>query len=352
MAASMAANSGAPRSSRVDEFRGCDDEELPPSWASTYSTSKAIRLVDFPNLIALPESMGELRAIKALYLDNMGLRALPDSIGELTGLHTLSITRCPHLGRIPGSITAIAALQFLICSGEATELEVSPAWDLQLLDLSALPKLRMVLCAGPVSARVLRVNCGHAVEKVLQGGEGEVMVFAGTAFPETLVLELVHVETAHFGFPSEGGLSRWIGRMEKLELLDISGARCVEDYTSCASLRLKEVKLHYAWPEHDWGRLYSAVTHLVGMGCQPALKQECRRIITEKCRAALQVSEASYNEFSDFRTRASAIHACSSSSLRKLGMIINQESELSFLLEMPVWVCGLLRRSSRRMRRH
>ena len=68
-------------------------------------------------LMALPDSIGHLTALKSLSLLLCALTRLPESMGQLTALQDLNLTLCTHLVELPDSMGQLTALQRLDLTG-------------------------------------------------------------------------------------------------------------------------------------------------------------------------------------------------------------------------------------------
>ena len=96
-------------------------------------------------LTTLPEGFGGLTALETLILSHcIGLAALPDTIGELKSLTKLHLNDCESLVALPDSIDGLAALETLILFGCQKLVALPKA----IGDLKALT----VLCLGECSS--------------------------------------------------------------------------------------------------------------------------------------------------------------------------------------------------------
>ncbi|KAK9808933.1 hypothetical protein WJX72_006580 [[Myrmecia] bisecta] len=97
----------------------------------------------------LPPCIGKLGLMSELDLDSCDLAALPAEIGSLKGLHALWLTNNPRLTCLPDSIGNLSALKTLCVSG--TKLAVLPESIGQLRALQWLPLSRTDLVCLPES---------------------------------------------------------------------------------------------------------------------------------------------------------------------------------------------------------
>ena len=88
-------------------------------------------MTDCLNLVALPDAIGELKALTTLYLGGCAsLAALPATIGELKALTELDLTGCSSLTTLPDAIRAMPGLT--ICdsnSGLDKASDLMRKWD-------------------------------------------------------------------------------------------------------------------------------------------------------------------------------------------------------------------------------
>ena len=98
---------------------------LPTSFSSCLQALTTLDLRICHALTELPANIGSLSALVTFYLSYAHIKALPESIGELRALETLDVRCCPKLATIPDSIGDLFSLQTLRLE-ECDELLVIP----------------------------------------------------------------------------------------------------------------------------------------------------------------------------------------------------------------------------------
>ena len=84
---------------------------------------------------ALPEAIGQLRALRYLIIKGCGLETLPESFGQLGALRRLELRRCSKLRSLPRSFGNLCALEYL-CVKKcpcADKFSIISAGELQVL---------------------------------------------------------------------------------------------------------------------------------------------------------------------------------------------------------------------------
>ena len=166
----------------------------------------ALRMLNLQGnrLTALPESLGQLTALQRLFLDRNWLSALPESLGQLTALQTLSCGG-NQLTALPESLGQLTALQTLSFSGN---------------QLTALPDSLGRLAA----LRVLNVDGNQLSalpEWLGQLTSLRVLSFSGnqlTGLPEALG-QLTSLHTLYLEDNQLSALPESIGRLDGLQEL-------------------------------------------------------------------------------------------------------------------------------------
>ncbi|KAK2393622.1 putative disease resistance protein [Trifolium repens] len=80
------------------------------------SNLKCLRVLSFqsfPNLDALPDSIGELIHLRYLDLSYTKITTLPESLCNLYNLQTLKLYRCQKLSRLPNGMQNLVIFPFL-----------------------------------------------------------------------------------------------------------------------------------------------------------------------------------------------------------------------------------------------
>ena len=95
---------------KILDLSNCSIVSLPDSFGQL-AALKGLSL-DNNQLTALPDSFGQLAALEWLYLDNNQLTALPDSFSQLVALEWLSLDN-NQLAALPESFSQLAALKEL-----------------------------------------------------------------------------------------------------------------------------------------------------------------------------------------------------------------------------------------------
>ncbi|XWS41228.1 hypothetical protein CRYUN_Cryun17cG0063200 [Craigia yunnanensis] len=78
---------------------------------------KDLTLSGCSNLERFPDIDGEMKSLRYLYLDRIGIEELPSSIGHLSGLKLVNLRGCKSLKSLPTKIIEMESLEDLILSG-------------------------------------------------------------------------------------------------------------------------------------------------------------------------------------------------------------------------------------------
>ncbi|XBI43864.1 hypothetical protein VPH35_108581 [Triticum aestivum] len=77
--------------------------------------------IDYAHVVALLESLHELKHLRYLSLGNTDISSLPDSIGKMKFLQYISLTGCEQFVKVPRSFVKLAQLRYLNFSGTSIE---------------------------------------------------------------------------------------------------------------------------------------------------------------------------------------------------------------------------------------
>ncbi|KAF8019340.1 hypothetical protein BT93_G0116 [Corymbia citriodora subsp. variegata] len=120
-----------------------------------YIDGTAIRAIEFPKdsygkleilsacnciFLSLSESIGDLKSLLYLALDNTKLSNLPFSIGRLKNLQKLSLSNCRNLWKLPGSIGNLEELQVMDLSDTLVKELPSSVQNLRNLKVLKMPR--------------------------------------------------------------------------------------------------------------------------------------------------------------------------------------------------------------------
>ena len=170
------------------DLADCNICALPNSIGQLKALTK-LDLFNCKNITRLPEGIGGLTALETLTLDHcFFLAALPAAIGELKSLTELNLNLCESLVALPDSIGGLAALETLILFG--------------CQKLVALPK-------GIGDLKALTVLCLDSCSSL-------------TEFPDTIG-GLIALKELDLGNCSITALPAAIGELKSLTKLDLHG---------------------------------------------------------------------------------------------------------------------------------
>ncbi|XP_042501395.1 disease resistance protein RUN1-like [Macadamia integrifolia] len=128
------------RNLKVLHLRFCDLSESPDfSWFPRLET---LDLGCCKNMVNLHESIGDLKSLIELYLDDTKIEELPNNICRLGSLQFLSLISCTSLQKLPESIGDLKSLVTLSLDG--TKIEELPN---SICSLSSLQVLTLISCS-------------------------------------------------------------------------------------------------------------------------------------------------------------------------------------------------------------
>lgn len=195
----------------------CTMERLPESFGTTFIALQSLNLDLCTELVALPETFGQLKALHTLemsgdYSNQMALESLPTSLGNLAALQTLKLGFCVQLVVLPNSFGRLKKLQTLSMESCEALLALPESFgdleDLQVLKLESC----IQLAALPASFGQLKklqtlsmVRC-HALQELPAS-------FGG--LEELQVLELDHCREL-------AALLASFGQLKKLQVLSMT----------------------------------------------------------------------------------------------------------------------------------
>ena len=174
-------------------------------------------------LPALPESIGELAALKILYLRLNQLAALPESIGRLAALQELNLSS-NQLATLPESIGELAVLQLLsLTNNQLTALpeSIGRLAALQTLDLrdnQLLTGLPRTICSLNSACSVDLSRCRNLSETIRNRlrDATQVAAYAGPRFH----FSMEHAEVSQEKQPAKAILAAYYIEAKK-EALDL-----------------------------------------------------------------------------------------------------------------------------------
>ncbi|XP_043714750.1 disease resistance protein RPV1-like [Telopea speciosissima] len=144
-------------------------EELPNDICKL-SSLKSLTLSQCSSLKNLPESIGDLKSLDQLLLDGTKIEELPNSICKLSSLKRLTLRSCSSLKTFPASIGDIKSLVQLSLDG--TKIEELPY---SICSLTSLKSLSLKLCSslkklpetiGDLTSLVELWLCGTKIEEL------------------------------------------------------------------------------------------------------------------------------------------------------------------------------------------